>query len=242
MEAGQRKWPLFKALRVPRGACGPRPRREDHAQRRQILDRRSVPGDWRRDVQLRQRGLESRLYARHQVSAEWLLSPQLSPGTASSRAVWLPGSSRCWLLTLVFMACVSSKVLETHHMVTLLPGRWTLHPSTAGVPSLQDLSWSRCDNRRKKVPSKCNALESSWNCLLPRWGENLSSTKTVRGAEKVRDCCSVAFIQSCHKHLLSARCVPGAGMNTGDTEGRKQATAVFSWWPGKPSPSSVLSR
>lgn len=80
MEAGPRKWPLVKALRVPRGARGPRPRREDHAQRRQVLDRRSVPGDRRRDVQLRQRGLESRLNARHQVSAEWLLSPQLSPG------------------------------------------------------------------------------------------------------------------------------------------------------------------
>ena len=33
------------------------------------------------------------------------------------------GPSRCWLLTLVFMACVSSKVLETPHVVTLLPGR-----------------------------------------------------------------------------------------------------------------------
>ena len=122
MEAGQRKWSLFKALRVPRGACGPRPRREDHTQRRQILDRRSVPRDRRRDVQLRQRGLESRLDARHQVSAEWLLSPQLSPGTASSRAVWPPGSLSGLLLTLVLMGCVSSTVLESPHVVALLLG------------------------------------------------------------------------------------------------------------------------
>ena len=39
---------------------------------------------------------------------------------------------------------------------------------TAGVPHLwdlvpDDLMWSWCSNRRKKVPSKWSALESSWN-------------------------------------------------------------------------------
>lgn len=50
MEAGQRNWSLFKALWVPSGARCPRPRRKDHAQRWQILDRRSVSRDRRRDV------------------------------------------------------------------------------------------------------------------------------------------------------------------------------------------------
>lgn len=50
MEAGQRNWSLFKALWVPRGTCCPRPRRKDHTQWWQILDRRSVSRDRRRDV------------------------------------------------------------------------------------------------------------------------------------------------------------------------------------------------
>ena len=54
----------------------------------------------------------------------------------------------------------------------------TLHPSTAGVPNLQDLTpddlrQSRCNNSRNKVPSKCNALESSRNHQLPRYGGRL---------------------------------------------------------------------
>ena len=68
----------------------------------------------------------------------------------------------------------------------------TLHPSTAGVPNLQDLTpddlrQSRCNNSRNKVPSKCNALESSRNHQLPRYGGRLSSAKAVPGAEKVGD-------------------------------------------------------
>lgn len=80
METGQGNWPLFAALRVPRGARGPGPWRKDHTQWGQVLDRRGVSRDRRRDVQLGQRGMEPRLNTCHQVPAKRLLPPQLSAG------------------------------------------------------------------------------------------------------------------------------------------------------------------
>lgn len=68
----------------------PQTRREDHAQRRQVLDRRSVPGDRRRDVQLRST-LESRLNARHQVSMNGYCHLN-SVQVPRHHAMWLPGS------------------------------------------------------------------------------------------------------------------------------------------------------
>lgn len=41
------------------------------------------------------------------------------------------------------------------------------------------------------------------------------------GGHKLFTPLSTAVIQSFHKRLLNIYCVPGAGMNTGDTEGKK---------------------
>lgn len=80
VETGPGERPLLKVLRVPGGASGPRSRREDYAEWRQVLDRGGVPRDRWCDVQFCQRRLEPWLHTRHPIPAERILSPQLSSG------------------------------------------------------------------------------------------------------------------------------------------------------------------
>lgn len=74
-------------------------------------------------------------------------------------------------------------------------------PSYAGVPNPGDLMpvnlrWSWCNDSRTQVHDKYNALESSWNHLLPQSMEKLSSTKPVPGSKKIGDHCSAGNLQS----------------------------------------------